>query len=64
MDSDTASASPSLHEVKVNVAQNKTTTVKYTYLKNILKYRNEVKILHYCPSLATGRGNTLHRQPI
>ncbi len=38
-------------EVKVKVTQNKTTPVKYRYLKNVLKYSNEVVVLHYWPPL-------------
>ncbi len=34
-------------EVKVKVTQNKTTPVKYRYLKNVLKYSNEVVVLRY-----------------
>ncbi len=38
-------------EVKVKVAQNKTTPVKYRYLKNLLKYSNEEVLLRYRPPL-------------
>ncbi len=38
-------------EVKVKVTQNKTTPVKYRYLKNVLKYSNEVVLLCYWPPL-------------
>ncbi len=38
-------------EVKVKVTQNKTTPVKYRYLKNVLKYSNEVVVLRYWPPL-------------
>ncbi len=38
-------------EVKVKVTQNKTTPVKYRYLKNLLKYSNEVVLLRYWPPL-------------
>ncbi len=38
-------------EVKVKVAQNKTTPVKYRYLKNLLKYSNEEVLLRYWPPL-------------
>ncbi len=38
-------------EVKVKAAQNKTTPVKYRYLKNVLKYSNEVKLFRYWPPL-------------
>ncbi len=34
-------------EVKVKVAQNKTTPVKYRYLKNLLKYSKELLLLRY-----------------
>ncbi len=34
-------------EVKVKVTQNKTTPVKYRYLKNLLKYSNEEVLLRY-----------------
>ncbi len=34
-------------EVKVKVTQNKTTPVKYRYLKNVLKYSNEDVLLRY-----------------
>ncbi len=40
-------------EVKVKVTQNKTTPVKYRYLKNVLKYSNEVVVLRYWPPLQT-----------
>ncbi len=36
---------------EVKVTQNKTTVVKYRFLKNVLKYSNEVKLLYYCPPL-------------
>ncbi len=39
-------------EVKVKVTQNKTTPVKYRYLKNVLKYSNEVVVLRYWPPLS------------
>ncbi len=52
-------------EVKVKVTQNKTTPVKYRYLKNVLKYSNEVVVLRYWPPLFKSLGyNTflvLHR---
>ncbi len=32
---------------EVKVTQNKTTPVKYRYLKNVLKYSNEVVLLRY-----------------
>ncbi len=38
-------------EVKVKVTKNKTTPVKYRYLKNVLKYSNEVVLLRYWPPL-------------
>ncbi len=38
-------------EVKVKVTQNKTTPVKYRYLKNVLKYSNEEVLLRYWPPL-------------
>ncbi len=38
-------------EVKVKVTQNKTTPVKYRYLKNVLKYFNEEVLLRYWPPL-------------
>ncbi len=34
-----------LSDVKVKVSQNKNTPVKYRYLRTVLKYSNEVKIL-------------------
>ncbi len=38
-------------EVKVKVTQNKTTPVKYRYLKKLLKYSNEEVLLRYWPPL-------------
>ncbi len=38
-------------EVKVKVTQNKTTPVKYRYLKNVLKNSNKVVLLRYWPPL-------------
>ncbi len=43
-------------EVKVKVTQNKTTPVKYRYLKNVLKYSNEVVVLRYWPPLSVMQG--------
>ncbi len=40
-------------EVKVKVTRNKTTPVKYRYLKNVLKYSNEDVLLRYGPPLFT-----------
>ncbi len=41
-------------EVKVKVTRNKTTPVKYRYLKNVLKYSNEVVLLRYWRPLVVG----------
>ncbi len=41
-------------EVKVKVTQNKTTSVKYRYMKNLLKYSNEEVLLRYWPPLPAG----------
>ncbi len=47
--------------VKVKVTQNKTTPVKYRYLKNLLKYSNKVKLLRYCPPLPLDGTKTLSK---
>ncbi len=46
-------------EVKVKVTQNKTTPVKYRYLKNVLKYSNEVVVLRYWPPLILSHKSTI-----
>ncbi len=46
-------------EVKVKVTQNKTTPVKYRYLKNLLKYSNEVVVLRYWPPLKPKSSQTV-----